>query len=124
MSKGSCGCCPPDASTSTTTQPTCYCPVDDLLDMMAKEYALAIIGLLADDSPKRHSEIAKTLDVNSSSALADRLNTLTEAGLLERTSYDEVPPHVEYSLSARGREFERRLRPLLQWATRNNPESG
>jgi len=117
MAKDSCGCCTTDVSTPMAAQQTCYCPVDDLLDLLAKEYTLAIIGLLADGGTKRHSEIADALSVNSSSAFADRLSALTEAGLLERTSYDEVPPHVEYSLTTRGREFERRLRPLLQWVT-------
>lgn len=123
MTRGSCGCRAAEGSASTTTRSTCYCPVDDVLDMVAKEYAIEIIGLLADDGPKRHSEIATTLDVNSSSALADRLRTLTDAGILERTSHGGVPPHVEYSLSPRGREFERRLRPLLQWAIRNAAET-
>ncbi len=119
MSQDRCGCCPPEASPSATAHPTCYCPVDELLDILSREHALAIIGLLANDAPRRHSEIADTLDVSSSSVLAARLSELTEAGLLERTSYDQVPPHVEYSLTADGRAFERRLRPLLEWATQD-----
>lgn len=115
MAECACGCCTPDVSTEP---PTCYCPVDELLDIMSREQALAIIGLLANDGPKRHSEIADALDVNSSSVLSNRLSELTEADLLHRRSYDRVPPHVEYSLTASGREFERRLRPLLEWATR------
>jgi DNA-binding HxlR family transcriptional regulator len=114
MAKNECGCCTSGVSTAT---PTCYCPVGELLDIASREHALAIISLLANDSPKRHSEIADALDVNSSSVLANRLSELTEAGLLHRRSYDRVPPHVEYSLTASGRTFEQRLRPLLEWAT-------
>lgn len=114
MANDRCGCHTPE--TAPTAQQTCYCPVDELFDVLSRQYALSIIGLLADGGPRRHSEIADALDVNSSSTLADRLDELTEAGLLERTSYDKVPPHVEYSLAPGGREFERRLRPILQWA--------
>jgi DNA-binding HxlR family transcriptional regulator len=114
MAENECGCCTAEVSTAT---PTCYCPVDELLEIASREHALAIVGLLADDGPKRHSEIADALDVNSSSVLANRLRELTEAGLLLRRSYDRVPPHVEYSLTTSGREFERRLRPLLEWVT-------
>jgi DNA-binding HxlR family transcriptional regulator len=114
MTKNACGCCTPNDSTG---MPTCYCPVDELLDIASRKHALAIIGLLANDGPKRHSEIADALDVNSSSVLANRLHELTEVGLLKRRSYDRVPPHVEYSLTADGRSFEERLQPLLEWAT-------
>lgn len=114
MADCACGCCTPEVSTGT---PTCYCPVDELLDLVSREYGLAIIGLLANDGPRRHSEIAGALDVNSSSVLANRLRELTAAGLLHRRSYDRVPPHVEYSLTASGRAFEQRLRPLLEWAS-------
>lgn len=123
MPQNRCGCSAPDESASATTERTCYCPVDELLDVVSREYALGIIGLLANSDPRRHSEIAAALDVNSSSVLADRLNELTELGLLERTSYDQVPPHVEYSLTDDGREFERRLRPLLQWVTEDEPDT-
>ncbi|OYR45854.1 helix-turn-helix domain-containing protein [Halorubrum sp. Ea8] len=113
MAENGCGCCTPNVSTGMT----CYCPIDELLDVASRKHALAIIGLLANDGAKRHSEIADVLDVNSSSVLANRLRELTEVGLLQRRSYDRVPPHVEYSLTADGQAFEQRLRPLLEWAT-------
>nr|WP_265112477.1 winged helix-turn-helix transcriptional regulator [Halosolutus halophilus] len=44
------------------------------------------------------------------------LDELTEKGLIERRSFDEIPPRVEYSLTPRGRELETRIQPLLEWA--------
>jgi DNA-binding HxlR family transcriptional regulator len=121
MAESACGCCSPDGPTET---PTCYCPVDELLDVVSREHALEIVGLLANDGPRRHSEIADALDVSSSSVLANRLRELTELGVLERRSYDRVPPRVEYSLTDSGRAFERRLQPLLEWATTDDPTVG
>lgn len=121
MAESACGCYPPDNPTGT---PTCYCPVDELLDVMSQKHALEIIGLLANDGPKRHSEIADALDVSSSSVLANRLRELTELEVLERQSYDRVPPRVEYSLTDSGRAFERRLQPLLAWATSDDSAVG
>lgn len=112
MSECGCGCLDRDE----TTGPTCYCSVEEVLDVMSKKHALSIFSLVAARGPMRHSEIADSLDVRSSSVLADRLHELTDIGLLDRTSYDEVPPHVEYSLTPAGREFERTLRPLLEWS--------
>jgi DNA-binding HxlR family transcriptional regulator len=37
-------------------------------------------------------------------------------GLIERQSFDEIPPRVEYLLTPDGEELERRLKPLLEWA--------
>lgn len=110
-----CGCGTLDGS-EEATGPTCYCSVEHVIDVMSKKHALSIFSLVASRGPMRHSEIADSLDVRSSSVLADRLHELTEIGLLDRTSYDEVPPHVEYSLTPDGREFERNLRPLLEWS--------
>jgi DNA-binding HxlR family transcriptional regulator len=56
--------------------------------------------------------------------LSARLRELSEIGLLDRTSYDTVPPRVEYSLTADGREFVRRLRPLLEWLREDDRSSG
>lgn len=122
MAGSQCGCCTAEDPSPGTAGPVCYCPVDDLLDVVGKEYALAILSLLTNDGSKRHSEIAETLDVSSSSTLTDRLQELADAGLIERTSHDQVPPHVEYSLTPAGREFVRRLRPLLEWVIRTTSD--
>lgn len=42
-----------------------------------------------------------------------RLNELTETDLIERRSYDEVPPPVEYSLTSHGKALTERLQPLV-----------
>jgi DNA-binding HxlR family transcriptional regulator len=124
MERDRCGCRSTGTPSADGAGTTCLCPVDDLLDVVSREYALAIVGLLANDGPRRHSEIADALAVSSSSVLSARLRELSEIGLLDRTSYDTVPPRVEYSLTADGREFVRRLRPLLEWIRGDDRSSG
>lgn len=46
---------------------------------------------------------------------------LVEEGLIERRSFDKIPPRVEYSLTPRGRELEERLRPLWSGRPRSSP---
>jgi DNA-binding HxlR family transcriptional regulator len=77
---------------------------------------MQIMGLLGVAGPTRYGEIEERLAATSTSTLSDRLDELTDADLIERRSFDEVPPHVEYSLTPRGRELEERLQPLLEWA--------
>ena len=52
----------------------------------------------------------------SSSTLSTRPDELVEAGLLSRERYAEIPPRVEYDLTADGESLRRLLEPLLEWA--------
>ena len=99
---------------------TCYCPVDGVIETIGKKYALQIIGLLGANGPMRYSNLEEVLAVTSSSLLSTRLEELAEEGLIERRSFDEIPPRVEYSLTPRGRELESRIQPLLEWAANEN----
>jgi DNA-binding HxlR family transcriptional regulator len=77
---------------------------------------MRVVALLGANGPTRFSEIEETLGVTSTSTLSDCLADLVDEGLIERRSFDEVPPRVEYSLTPRGRQLEARLQPLLEWA--------
>ena len=45
----------------------------------------------------------------STKVLGDRLKTFTRAGIFERVQYPEIPPRVEYRLTAFGQKFLRLL---------------
>lgn len=92
-------------------------PGHDLLRLVARKYALHVIALLDTNGPMRYTEIEAALAAPSSSTLASLLEDLTDAGLVERHWYDEIPPRVEYALTARGRELTTRLEPLLEWTS-------
>jgi DNA-binding HxlR family transcriptional regulator len=94
----------------------CYCPIDGVIDAISKKYSLQIVGLLGANGPMRYSDLEELLDATSSSLLSTRLEELAEEDLIERRSFDEIPPRVEYSLTQRGRELETRIQPLLEWA--------
>lgn len=115
---GSCDCCSPSSgSTAVPSDETvCYCPVDGIIETISKKYALQVVGLLGAHGPMRYGDLENRLEVTSSSLLSARLDELTEEGLIERRSFDEMPPRVEYSLTPRGRELETRILPLLEWA--------
>lgn len=121
---GTCDCCDTGAGdggadagvAAQATRPTCYCPIDGVIDAISKKYSLQIVGLLGANGPMRYSELEDVLSATSSSLLTARLDELVAEGLIERRSFDEVPPRVEYSLTPRGRELETRIQPLLEWA--------
>jgi DNA-binding HxlR family transcriptional regulator len=47
--------------------------------------------------------------------LNQNLRTFELDGLVSRTSYPEVPPRVEYSLTPLGRDLVEHMLPLTRW---------
>lgn len=119
--EGACACCGPavDFRDDARQSVTCYCPLDGVIDTVAKKYSMQIVALLGANGPTRFGELEEALEVTSTSTLSEHLENLADEELIERRSFDEVPPRVEYSLTPRGRELEERLQPLLEWASRN-----
>jgi DNA-binding HxlR family transcriptional regulator len=113
-----CACCGPDTAASGQ-EVTCYCPIDGVLETVGRKYAMRVVALLGANGPTRYGELEDRLAVTSSSTLSDCLSDLVEEDLIERRSFDEVPPRVEYSLTPRGRQLEERLQPLLEWAAQD-----
>jgi DNA-binding HxlR family transcriptional regulator len=50
-----------------------------------------------------------------SKTLAARLKELQRSGILERQSYTETPPRVEYKLTMKGQELVESIVNLLHW---------
>jgi DNA-binding HxlR family transcriptional regulator len=96
---------------------SCYCQLDGVFNLVSKKYALQIIDLLETYGSLRFNEVEDQLVTTSSSTLTNRLEELTAVGLIERRSYDEIPPRVEYTLTSRGQDFIVRLQPLLEWVS-------
>jgi DNA-binding HxlR family transcriptional regulator len=92
----------------------CLCPATPLARLMGRRYALGLLSLIANRGTVRFSELRSRLGDVSSSTLAARLSDLEGAGLIARTVLPETPPRVEYSLTARGREFRDILTDFLR----------
>lgn len=93
----------------------CYCPLGGVMDLLSGKYAIQVVCVVGALQPVRYGEIEDSFGEVSSSTLSTRLDELTEAGLLERERYAEIPPRVEYELTAEGEELCDLLEPLLRW---------
>jgi DNA-binding HxlR family transcriptional regulator len=74
------------------------------------------------DGPVRFTELKERLDI-SSATLSARLSELVDAGFVERTSYDEIPPRVEYTATAKLADLKPILSHLVDWAERHEAGS-
>ena len=87
-----------------------------LRKMITKKGTLEIlIPLCCTTDPVRYIRFRNTLKGFSSKTLAARLNELQRSGILERQSYNETPPRVEYGLTTKGQELVESIIGLLQW---------
>lgn len=84
------------------------CPVCACAEIISGKWTLLVIRDLAAGS-KRFCELERSLEGISPRTLSLRLRSLEEQGVVERHTYPEVPPRVEYALTAKGRD----LAPLI-----------
>jgi DNA-binding HxlR family transcriptional regulator len=74
-----------------------------------------LIPLCCSTEPVRYKKFRETMKGISSKTLAYRLQELEKGGILERRSYNEIPPRVEYRLTPKGQELVESIINLLQW---------
>ena len=74
-----------------------------------------LIPLCCTTTSVRYKQFRQTLRGISSKTLAARLKELERAGILERHSYNEIPPRVEYNLTEKGQELVQSIINLIQW---------
>lgn len=87
-----------------------------LRKLITKKGTLEIlIPLCCTTKPVRYIKFRHTLEGFSSKTLATRLKELQRIGVLERKSYNETPPRVEYNLTDKGQELVVSIINLLQW---------
>ncbi|MEO9276617.1 MAG: helix-turn-helix domain-containing protein [Nitrososphaera sp.] len=74
-----------------------------------------LIPLCCTTEPVRYKQFRQALRGISSRTLAIRLKELEKSGVLDRLSYNEIPPRVEYKLTNKGQELVESMIDLLQW---------
>jgi DNA-binding HxlR family transcriptional regulator len=99
----------------TLEDSSCHCLASDLLGLLGRKYVMDILCIVANHGTVRFGEIEAHLPDASTSTLSTRLEDLTEAGLVERRQYDEIPPRVEYELTEDGAELAERFEPVVEW---------
>ncbi|MFE5673038.1 winged helix-turn-helix transcriptional regulator [Agromyces sp. NPDC056523] len=94
--------------------------VRDLLDRIGDKWSLLVIVTL-DAGRLRFSELQRHIPGISQRMLTLTLRQLQRDGLIDRTVHAEVPPRVEYELTAVGRTLIAPSMALAGWAIENYP---
>jgi DNA-binding HxlR family transcriptional regulator len=77
------------------------CPVCRTADIVCGKWTLLLVRDLA-EGRSRFCELERSLAGISPRTLSLRLRALEEEGIVERHTFPEVPPRVEYALTEKG----------------------
>ena len=80
------------------------CPSSELMDFLGRRHMMHILRMFGTRETLRFHEIAEQLK-SSPNTLSTRLNDLVEAEVLSREVFAEIPPRVDYKLTARGKDL-------------------
>lgn len=89
------------------------CPFVTAQKLLQGKWAILILHAL-NEGTKRFNELERDIQITHAT-LSSQLKYMEKEGLVRRTVYPEVPPRVEYSLTAMGRRFAPVLDSIQIW---------
>jgi DNA-binding HxlR family transcriptional regulator len=97
------------SATGNAAKEEVVCGVCATAEVICSKWTVLVIRDLA-EGRSRFCELERSLAGISPRTLSLRLRALEEEGVVERKTYPEVPPRVEYALTEKGRA----LLPLIE----------
>ncbi len=95
------------------------CPMRRTLELISGKWRTHIIYELCKKPTCRFGELKKSLPKITNTMLASTLKDLENYGIVYRKQFNEIPPHVEYSLTEKGRELLPVFLELAKWGENN-----
>lgn len=90
------------------------CPLETAVHTISGKWKIPIIWQIH-EGKKRPSEFLRGIEKVDRRVLNQQLSEMVNDGLLEKTSFHELPPRVEYTLTEIGKELVTVLWKLNEW---------
>ena len=91
-------------------------PMNTLQAVLSGKWKFLILWYIAFYKVQRFGELMRRLEGITQSTLTKQLRELESDGFLHREVYREIPPKVEYSLTALGKSFVPVLQMMIKWS--------
>lgn len=91
----------------------CVNSIKKIMEIFGGKWAFVIMGELHTGT-KHFNELGRKLGISTKS-LSDVLKNLESNGVVIRTVHSTIPVTVEYSLTEKGRDFERVFVEMREW---------
>jgi DNA-binding HxlR family transcriptional regulator len=92
------------------------CGVSKTLKIIGSKWTMLILHHLF-AGEKRFGQLQRSLDSISPKTLSVRLDQLEKEGLIKRKIFAEIPLHVEYSLTEKGKSLGDIFKKMDQWGS-------
>ena len=97
------------------------CPIARALDLVGDKWTLLIVRDLLLRGKTTYNDMANSPERIPTSVLADRLRRLIDAGLIDRSPYQDNPVRYAYRLTAKGAALEPVLDEIIRWGDEHAP---
>ena len=98
------------------------CPVTPLLVMLQGKWKSLIMYELCIYETVRFGQLKKDLPDITNTMLTKSLRELEDDGLIKREQFNEIPPHVEYSLTEMGKDLLPVFYSIMNWGFKHEKE--
>ena len=92
------------------------CPLEYGMGLFGGKWNSRVICVLSALGTLRYGELRREMGNITDAVLAATLKELIANDIVERKSYDEIPPRVEYSLTEKGKSVVPILQSICNWA--------
>jgi DNA-binding HxlR family transcriptional regulator len=100
-----------------------HCALDVSMAYIGGKWKAVVLWYLQKE-PKRFSELKRHIPDITEKMLSLQLKKLEHDGIIERKVYAQVPPKVEYFLTAEGKTLLPMLEALAQWGRNKGKRHG
>lgn len=97
------------------------CPVQKALSLFNGKWRTYILFELCKKSALRFGELKKAVPGITNTMLTSTLRDLEDIGIVKREQFNEIPPHVEYSLAESGKQLLPIFFEIAKWGETNIP---
>ena len=98
--------------------PNMTCPIKHTLDIIGGKWKIFVLQLFGSEQ-LRFSQLSKNIPGITNTVLSGCLRDMEKDGIILRHQFNEIPPHVEYSLTEKGRTLSNVLLAIADWGMEN-----
>ena len=99
--------------------PNMTCPIKHALDIIGGKWKLFIVLQLFGSEQLRFSQLSKNIPGITNTVLSGCLRDMEKDGIILRHQFNEIPTHVECSLTEKGRTLSNVLLAIADWRMEN-----
>lgn len=99
--------------------PRMNCAVDATMSVIEGRWKTVILCKLYMNGPMRFNQLMKEIGGISPRILTKQLKEMESDGIIKRTSYPEISPRVEYSITEKGLSLGPILKAMADWGLKN-----